>query len=215
MSVASLPDDVVLLIIDACDLLEKDRGKTLAALCRLAKRYKAAAERALYSRVKLRTHWEPQPVVPGTALHTLVQESRLRASVKSIILRIPDEHAQDPQVASLLEDLPNVEEILLCYRATQADAQVFPQNNVPASSKVILAAIPSQIQHLSLVTSCLLADDVATYVLGPSRPPALMTLRLGGAVGQGFKEFARTKSAWYADFERTMEEAGVELTTVG
>ncbi|BGP42308.1 hypothetical protein JCM10449v2_006313 [Rhodotorula kratochvilovae] len=380
---AGLPDDVVLLIIDACDHLEKDRGKTLAALCRLAKRYKEGAEHVLYSRVELRTHREPQPVTPGTPLYTLVHVPRLRPNVKSVTLEISDEHARLPPVVDLLQDLNNIEELSLPDRLWRASDIVLAQENlrirtvhiqelqvyaplmlkrysaafssltrvalgtipidastappsfagvtslaiesladpkafvtftsafashftclrlpmtrqlqgyslaifpnlkhlslftrvtaqglvgaiphaaslldtagslrsfvslgiegvlvvrentpdgpryteevacdfgdenlaeIPALSTRLLQAIPPQVQHLSFVTFLFRADDVATYVLGPSRPPALRTLRLGGAVGQGFKELGRSRSAWYADFERTMEEAGVELTTVG
>ncbi|BGP42359.1 hypothetical protein JCM10450v2_006453 [Rhodotorula kratochvilovae] len=102
---------------------------------------------------------------------------------------------------SIVEEVVNTEEL--------ADA------DIPSSSKEILDAIPSNIQHLSLVTSFFAADDIAAFLLGADRPPGLRTLRLGGGVGQGFKEFARTKKAWYAAFEWKMEKAGIELPTVG
>ncbi|BGP42333.1 hypothetical protein JCM10449v2_006338 [Rhodotorula kratochvilovae] len=375
MPVASLPDELVLMIIDTCDHLEKDREKTLAALCRLAKRYKGAAERLLYSRVELQPHGQGQPGVPGTALHTLARRTTLRPYVKSVDLNIERKHAQDAHVwgpaeheeimlhllssvitagdrflghghihlrgiraegyttilrdlmqrhpaafAALtrldLEHLPapvppsyactsvtsfslnyltapdtfatftstfsacltslrlplttrltdhtlagfwNLEQLSLfrvglntewleeaipCVKAFLATAASLPSfislaiegtlvvdnsgrgcnpplwvratpQDIPRSSKEILNAIPSQIQHLSLVTSFFRAEDVASYLLGPLRPPALRTLRLGGCVGEGFKEFAGTKKAWYAAFEWKMEKAGIELTTVG
>ncbi|BGP42378.1 hypothetical protein JCM10450v2_006472 [Rhodotorula kratochvilovae] len=383
MPVATLPDDVVLLVTDTCDHLERDRGKTLAALCRLAKRYKGAAERVLYSRVELDADSSAaQPVTPGTPLYTLVHVPRLRPYVKSVTLEISDEHTKLPPVVDVLSDLKNVEElsvpalagrashiflaqgnlhirsvrteelgmyarrVLQRYSATFSSLTrlvlrtisvyappappfcagvtslsveflaepkafvtftsafashltrlrlpmtsllqgcslaVFPHlkhsslftritaqglveaiphatsvlhtadsltsfvplgiegvllvrestpegpryteqvacvfgdetlAEIPALSTRLLQAIPPQIQHLSFVTFLFRADDVAAFLLGPSRPPALRTLRLGDGVGQGFKEFARTRSAWYADFARTMEEAGVELTTV-
>ncbi|BGP50523.1 hypothetical protein JCM10450v2_006442 [Rhodotorula kratochvilovae] len=325
MPVAILPDDVVLLVIETCDHLEKDRHKTLAALCRIAKRCKGAAERVLYSRVELEADSSAaQPVTPGTPLHTLVNVPRLRPNVQSVTLEISNEHAELPPVVDLLSDLKNVEELsthsaafssvtrlvlgtILINAATAPPfcagvtsfsieylddprafvsftsafashlthlrlpivhqlqghglatfpklkhlslvgkgftAQALAGSNPHVASLLATAAslttlvslefksvlvdvaksalasptklsevTPSQIQHLSLVTSFFRAEDVASYLLGASRPPALKTLRLGGAVGQGFNEFARTKSEWYADFEGTMEQAGVELTT--
>ncbi|BGP42349.1 hypothetical protein JCM10449v2_006354 [Rhodotorula kratochvilovae] len=392
MPVAILPDDVVLLVIETCDHLEKDRHKTLAALCRIAKRCKGAAERVLYSRVELEADSSAaQPVTPGTPLHTLVNVPRLRPNVQSVTLEISNEHAELPPVVDLLSDLKNVEELSVPHLAGWASTIFLAQENLricsvctqelsmharrvlqthsaafssvtrlvlgtilinaatappfcagvtsfsieylddprafvsftsafashlthlrlpivhqlqghglatfpklkhlslvgkgftaqalagsnphvasllataaslttlvslefksvlvdvaksvrdnvalssrgaratlgtpPSSVNAILSqalasptklseVTPSQIQHLSLVTSFFRAEDVASYLLGASRPPALKTLRLGGAVGQGFNEFARTKSEWYADFEGTMEQAGVELTTV-
>ncbi|BGP50545.1 hypothetical protein JCM10450v2_006464 [Rhodotorula kratochvilovae] len=291
-----LPDELVLMIIETCDYLEMDREKTLAALCRLAKRYREGAERLLYSRVELQPHGQGHPGVPGTALHTLARRTTLRPYVNSVDLNIERKYAQDADVWGVLQDLPNVEEISLhllfdtmpasdrflgqrnihlrglrvqghpsilrelmqrhpaafaaltrldfhlpltaltsyqlslfyvgldtegleeaipCDKAFLATAAPLPSFDIPSSLKDLLAAIPPQVEHLSLVTSFFRADDVATYILGLSRPRALRTLRLGGAVGQGFKEFARTKRAWYADFEWKMEKAGIELTTVG
>ncbi|BGP42334.1 hypothetical protein JCM10449v2_006339 [Rhodotorula kratochvilovae] len=382
MPVAILPDDVILTIIETCRHLERDREKTLAAMCRLSKRYKAAAERALYSRVEVRaSSWQAHLVIPGTLLDTLVHEAKFRTLVKSVTLRIAEQHAHHPQLARLVRDLPNLNVISLSYGLTAAINQLLTQNiahmqnpesdeaglllqtqsanssanrlalsaiplpastippsrtvvtslsvahlrdpdifatftsafcstlthlclplrvglgdhslvnlrnlrhlslvnerlevddfveailhvesilastgssttfisiafegvlvaeerdsspptralygwpaprllipatasQVPASSRYVLAAIPSQIQHVSLSTSFFVADDVATYVLGTLRPLALNTLRVGGAIGQGFKEFARTRRAWYADFERTMERAGIEVTAM-
>ncbi|BGP42363.1 hypothetical protein JCM10450v2_006457 [Rhodotorula kratochvilovae] len=378
MPVATLPNDVVLLVIETCEKLEKDRYKTLAALCRLTKRYQGAAERELYSRVELEADFPAaQPVTPGTPLYTLVHVPRLRPNVKSVTLKISDEHTKLPPIVDVLSDLKNVEELSVPHLARQAsniflaqgnlrirsvrteelgmhvrrvlqtysaafssvtrlvlgvtsfsieyldDPRAFvsftsafashlthlrlpivhqlqghglatfpnlkhlslvgkgftaqalagsnphvasllataaslttlvslefksvlvdvaktvldyvamssrgaratlgtPPNSVNAILSQALASptklsevIPPQIKYLSLVTSFFRAGDVASYLLGASRPPALRTLRLGGGVGEGFKEFARTKRAWYADFERTMEEAGVEVTTVG
>ncbi|BGP42364.1 hypothetical protein JCM10450v2_006458 [Rhodotorula kratochvilovae] len=377
-----LPDDVVLLVIETCEKLEKDRYKTLAVLCRLAKRYQGAAERELYSRVELEADFPAaQPVTPGTPLYTLVHVPRLRPNVKSVQLDIERKHAQDAHVWGVLQDLPNVEEITLhlfsstktvsdrflghghihlrglsvegdtailrelmqrhpaafaaltrldlqylpdpvpaphactavtslslkyltapdtfatftstfsasltslslplgaqlashtlasfqnlkhlslfcvelnikgleeaipCVKALLATAASLPSfvslaiegalfvdildipgwgcnpplwaratpQDIPSSSEEIFAAIPSQVQHLSLITSFFRANDVAAFLLGADRPPGLRTLRLGGGHGQGFKEFAGTKSEWYADFERTMEDAGVEVTTM-
>ncbi|BGP42370.1 hypothetical protein JCM10449v2_006375 [Rhodotorula kratochvilovae] len=257
-----LPDELVLMIIETCDYLEMDREKTLAALCRLAKRYREGAERLLYSRVELQPHGQGHPGVPGTALHTLARRTTLRPYVNSVDLNIERKYAQDADVWGVLQDLPNVEEISLhlLFDTMPASDRFLGQRNIhlrglrvqghpsilrelmqrhpaafaaltrldfhlpltaltsydiPSSLKDLLAAIPPQVEHLSLVTSFFRADDVATYILGLSRPRALRTLRLGGAVGQGFKEFARTKRAWYADFEWKMEKAGIELTTVG
>ncbi|BGP42358.1 hypothetical protein JCM10449v2_006363 [Rhodotorula kratochvilovae] len=340
MPVATLPDELVLLVIESCDHLEKDREKTLAALCRLAKRYREAAERVLYSRVELEADFPAaQPVTPGTPLYTLTYVPRLRPYVKSVTLEIFDEHARLLPVVDLLSDLKNVEELsrhwaafssvtrlvlgtilinaatapplcagvtsfsledlydlrtfvtftsafashLTCLRLPMTSQlqghslAIFPNlkhlslvthlaaqglvvaiphaasvldtagsltsfgvlivrentphgpqyaeqavcdfgdetlAEIPPLSTHLLQAIPPQVQRLSFVTFLFRADDVATFLLGPSRPPALRTLRLGGGVGQGFKESARSRSAWYSNFERTMEEAGVEVTTV-
>ncbi|BGP50431.1 hypothetical protein JCM10450v2_006350 [Rhodotorula kratochvilovae] len=380
MPPATLPDELILTIIEMWNWLEKGRQKTLAALCLLAKRYRDGAERALYSRVELRADsWAD--LMLGSPLGTLLCKPSLRPYVSSVELDIADEFVQDAPVVSLLQGMPNVRAISLHGSSTRASDMLLSQDNlligslkcyasadqagallqqysavfsmldclefatvpslppgtvvsctavtslsialpcgaaafvtftspfasnftslripisprsenhnlasfrnleylalachkfsvvnfkrasslvtsilatttsfpsfvslavegnlyvdvdgtpgpfgqgrtrflasplqVPPSSKEILDAIPSQVQHLSLVTNFLLAGNVATFLLGPSRPRGLRTLRLGGAVGQGFKEFARSRSAWYADFERTMEEAGVELTTVG
>lgn len=58
---AYLPDELILEIVEWCDLvrgarpvrLPHERDQTLAALCRLARRSRANAERVLYSRVDL------------------------------------------------------------------------------------------------------------------------------------------------------------------
>ncbi|BGP50546.1 hypothetical protein JCM10450v2_006465 [Rhodotorula kratochvilovae] len=378
MPVATLPVELVLTIIETCIHLEKDREKTLAALCRLAKRYKGSAERLLYSRVALVAWHERNPFPRWSAMHTLKHDPRLGACVKSVELLIADEYVQDPLVATVLQDLPNVEEISLAHSSTAAIEQLLTQNDVlvrglksgahpndvstllrdhaaaftalarldleylpilapPIStitslslmyldtpefftsftspfsssltslrlplgtqlakhtlaafrnlkhlslfhiplfhihldtegleeaipcvkpllattaslavfdslavegtlfvktftagsenllasatgmgasrpSKAILDAIPSQIQRLSLVTNIVLAHDLATFLSGLSRPCGLRTLRIGRVVGRGLQALMSEEDGPFSRLAKVLEEAGVEVTTVG
>ncbi|BGP50509.1 hypothetical protein JCM10450v2_006428 [Rhodotorula kratochvilovae] len=264
MPVATLPDELVLMIIDTCDRLEKDREKTLAALCRLAKRYREGAERVLYSRIELRPG-SRVPVAPRTALHTVVHETRLRPHVKWLGLFIDDaltsiclplgyqlqnhslaafrnlQHlslvGKGVKVKEYTDLIPGVESIL----ATAASLATFVSlaiegtlvtsepvegdfmsldpvpaapSEVPPSSRNILAAIPSQIQHLSLVTSFFRPNDVAAFLSGSPRPPRLRTLRIGDEVGRGLHALMGEQGGPFEGLASALEEAGVELTTV-
>ncbi|BGP42335.1 hypothetical protein JCM10449v2_006340 [Rhodotorula kratochvilovae] len=236
------------MIIDTCDRLEKDREKTLAALCRLAKRYREGAERVLYSRIELRPG-SRVPVAPRTALHTVVHETRLRPHVKWLGLFIDDALAafrnlqhlslvgKGVKVKEYTDLIPGVESIL----ATAASLATFVSlaiegtlvtsepvegdfmsldpvpaapSEVPPSSRNILAAIPSQIQHLSLVTSFFRPNDVAAFLSGSPRPPRLRTLRIGDEVGRGLHALMGEQGGPFEGLASALEEAGVELTTV-
>ncbi|GAA5852540.1 hypothetical protein JCM9279_005504 [Rhodotorula babjevae] len=70
------------------------------------------------------------------------------------------------------------------YDKLIADSGVLPIL-VPASSTDLLDAIPLDVEHLSFVTNCFRAVDVAVYLLSTRRPRALKTLRIGGDVGRG------------------------------
>ncbi|TNY23789.1 hypothetical protein DMC30DRAFT_280066 [Rhodotorula diobovata] len=85
----------------------------------------------------------------------------------------------------------------------------------PSSSKRILAAIPPQIRHLSLVTSCFLADDVAAYLRSTDRPRELATLRIGDEVGRGVAGILGDSTGPFGSLADTLARAGVDVTTVG
>lgn len=80
----------------------------------------------------------------------------------------------------------------------------------------LLDALPSRLEHLSLVTDCIHAGDLAAWPLGASRPSALRTLRIGGAVGYGLGGILRDDAAKgpYGALAGTLERAGVGVTTV-
>jgi len=108
-----VPDDLVLMIIKACNDLAGARTSTLASLCRLSKGYRALAEALLYSHVHLCAYGG---VRPGTALHTLLWYPRLRAAVTSVKLSLDDlALVKEPAIALLLGDLNNVESVEAYY----------------------------------------------------------------------------------------------------
>lgn len=80
----------------------------------------------------------------------------------------------------------------------------------------VLDALPSRLEHLSLVTDCIHAGDPAAWLLGASHPSALRTLRIGGAVGYGLGGILRDDAAKgpYGALAGTLERAGVGVTTV-
>ncbi|GAA5895527.1 hypothetical protein JCM8208_005256 [Rhodotorula glutinis] len=105
-----------------------------------------------------------------------------------------------------------------------------PRSGAPSCTSQILDALPARLEHLSLTTSFLHPADVAAYLLGPLRPPALRTLRIGGEVGRGLGailrgEFnvgegsgtsseAREEGEGFGALAGVLERAGVEVTTV-
>jgi len=120
-----LPSELILEVIEWCGQLPDERAKTLASLCRLARAYQAVAKRALYSRILLEwgtperqtaLHTTPSGVesgeVPhGTALHTLVHEPRLAPLVKALEIGFTAKALASAEVAHLLDNLTNVEEV--------------------------------------------------------------------------------------------------------
>ncbi|TNY20590.1 hypothetical protein DMC30DRAFT_247004 [Rhodotorula diobovata] len=79
----------------------------------------------------------------------------------------------------------------------------------------LLFAIPPQIEHLSLDTSCFLASDVAAFLLSPLRPSKLCTLRIGDTVGSGLTEILGDSTGPCGALADTLERAGIEVTTIG
>ncbi|TNY18361.1 hypothetical protein DMC30DRAFT_403280 [Rhodotorula diobovata] len=110
-----LPDDLVLLVIECCEEMDHyDRQDTLAKMCRVAKRYREAAERRLYRSVNLaggtgllgHDH-DPSP------LQTLVKQARLRVHVREVELLLDRRQVRRAGVAALLRNLPNVEALVV------------------------------------------------------------------------------------------------------
>ncbi|GAA5916373.1 hypothetical protein JCM8208_003414 [Rhodotorula glutinis] len=115
-----LPDEIILDIIDWCNYLSgarptrlpREREEALAALCHLARRFRPAAQRALYSRFQigaLRT----DPI-----LRTLYARPDLRPRVEAVDFRLfepalDDDEIDDERVAAVLRDLPNVVDVSL------------------------------------------------------------------------------------------------------
>ncbi|GAA5910093.1 hypothetical protein JCM8208_000953 [Rhodotorula glutinis] len=96
-----LPDELVLMILDWCRHLKYKRESTLAALCRLSKRYHKDGERLLYTHVEL--------LRDGSVLKPLTVRPWLRRHVKSVYVGIEGQDLEDARVASVLANLHNVE----------------------------------------------------------------------------------------------------------
>ncbi|GAA5900373.1 hypothetical protein JCM8208_005343 [Rhodotorula glutinis] len=96
------------------------------------------------------------------------------------------------------------------------DQEVLPIR-IPSSSTDLLEAIPVQVEHLSLVTNCFRAIDVAVHLVGARRPRALKTLRLGGDVGRvlGWILYGDGAAAGpFGALKGQLERDGVVVTTV-
>ncbi|GAA5910105.1 hypothetical protein JCM8208_000957 [Rhodotorula glutinis] len=362
-----IPDELVLMVIKWCDSLVDKRGKTLAALCLLAKRFTAAAERFLYSDVVLET-----PLEAGTALSALGQHPRLRKFVMTVDLYLDHDSLGDLKdgIVHVLCGMPNVQHLvagpaepatrlLLAHpdcrlrsvnwhpwdddharllvdrpaaftRLEHADVkfedgfsvgpppvlpsmrslsvsgghglpafglftaplvgqltyltivvwshplesanlsawtrlerleiyswisyhrgqlersipsvvailQSVPRTSVlatfdlhlvadekggvsgaetpfalPAASNDLLLALPPCVRHLSLFTNAIRPLDLATYLIGPLRPSSLRTLRLGHALGRGFRTILDDADGPHGALAGELERAGIEITT--
>jgi len=108
-----LPDELILMVVDQCDHLRPDSARTraLAALCRLARRYHAHAQRVLYSRIELvdeNVVW----LEPGSLVDALVRKASLRRLVRSVgVSYYSTTVLEVPRVRAALGDLPNVVEL--------------------------------------------------------------------------------------------------------
>ncbi|GAA5842004.1 hypothetical protein JCM9279_002754 [Rhodotorula babjevae] len=82
------------------------------------------------------------------------------------------------------------------------------------SATHILNAVPFQIEQLTLDAPDFLATDLVDWILSPCRPPALKSLRIGGETGVGLNKLLRRTVGRYAELARTLEEAGIKVTTL-
>ncbi|KPV73162.1 uncharacterized protein RHOBADRAFT_46268 [Rhodotorula graminis WP1] len=122
---ARVPDELVLMVVDWCDKLGKDRLKTLSALVRLAKRFNNDVERRLYSRVTISDELSMEPSSHGAVRYVLVRRPSLRRLVQAVELsslrRYRSGGAVDGVVAQVLGDLPAVSEITCHWDADVLD----------------------------------------------------------------------------------------------
>ncbi|GAA5895474.1 hypothetical protein JCM8208_005244 [Rhodotorula glutinis] len=88
------------------------------------------------------------------------------------------------------------------------------QDDIPRSTNDILLAVPPQIRSLSLLTPCLRTDDVARYLLGPSRPPHLDTLRAGDRLGRSLRKMLDGGVGPFRALARELERAGITVRFV-
>ncbi|KPV73506.1 uncharacterized protein RHOBADRAFT_45469 [Rhodotorula graminis WP1] len=365
-----LPDELVVMVIDWCDHLDDKRLGTLAALCRLSKRFTPVAERLLYSDLVLNSY-PGEPLNTNSALYALIKHPRLRRLVKKVDLYIENESLDDmsDEIIHVLCGMPNIQDMLapalpaarlvlanpecrllsfnpfrwdndaaslmvdrptaftvlqhvgvefedgltngpppvlpafsslavrrghelpafalftaplagqltdlVIYHSSNpfspadlsawirlrrlevytwvlhdrvqldrsipgvvAILQSVPRSPVftsfalrlvasesgstagaeasfelPASSNDILLALPPHLHHLSLVTNAIRSVDLATYLLSSLRPPALRTLRVGHALGSGFRAILDDADGVHSALAGELERAGIEVTT--
>ncbi|GAA5842181.1 hypothetical protein JCM9279_002812 [Rhodotorula babjevae] len=129
-----LPDEIILDIIDWCDHLDGarpiqlpyERNQTLAVVCRLAKRFRANAERVLYSRVAF---WSPSA---ESALHVLYDRPDLRPHVRAVDFAVLDAGLDgDERIAHVMRDLPNLDEVNIRTLGSAAQAMLFSASERP------------------------------------------------------------------------------------
>ena len=131
-----------------------------------------------------------------------------------------------PQLVKLLDATPpsvlsiSIDARLRIY-APDSEGRVATEQDVlpvliPSASTNLLGAIPLDIEHLSLVTNCFRAVDVAIYLLSTRRPRALKTLRIGGDVarGLGWILYGEGVTGRYAALRGQLERDGVVVTSV-
>ena len=87
-----------------------------------------------------------------------------------------------------------------------------------ARTSAILDALPASLQHLTIIADNLPAQLLIPYLLEPSRPPSLVTLRLGGRLGLELGDMLRDRGAApgrgpVGALAGELERAGIELTT--
>lgn len=110
-----LPDEVVIMTIEWCDYLPCQRTTTLAALCRLSRRYTVGAQRALYSRVSICTDGTWYGPGHGAA-SALIGAPHLHPWVRSVELRGRGAPSEEHDAAEILGLLPSVDELVCRYR---------------------------------------------------------------------------------------------------
>ncbi|GAA5895615.1 hypothetical protein JCM8208_005281 [Rhodotorula glutinis] len=129
---ARLPDELILMVIEWCNALVKDRLKTLSALGRLNKRFKSDVERHLYSRVALSDELADVSAAAGAMRDVLVRRPSLRRLVQAVDLSSARRRrwmAGDYRIAQVLEDLPAVSDIT-CRGDWVKFAEVILSNHV-------------------------------------------------------------------------------------
>ncbi|GAA5937427.1 hypothetical protein JCM3775_006610 [Rhodotorula graminis] len=112
---ARVPDELVLMVVDWCDKLAKDRLKTLSALVRLAKRFKGDVERRLYSRVAISDELGEKHTLSRALREVLIRRPSVRRYVQAVELssplRYPWMGTRDDRLGPVLRDLPAVTDI--------------------------------------------------------------------------------------------------------
>ncbi|GJN92330.1 hypothetical protein Rhopal_005360-T1 [Rhodotorula paludigena] len=92
---AALPDELLVLIVEACDgLADSHRIATLRSLCLVSKRLVTAAQKCLYSRIQLPNHFTP-------VYSTLADAPHLARLVRSIGVAASDNVLSHPSLISL------------------------------------------------------------------------------------------------------------------
>ncbi|GAA5842788.1 hypothetical protein JCM9279_003986 [Rhodotorula babjevae] len=124
-----LPDELILMVVDWCDKLLRDRLKTLAALVLPGKRYKDDVERRLYSRVVLEDGQRADYTSAGATRDALIRRPSLRHFVRAVELVYvhPRDGYATADVKQVLGDLPAVEE-LKCKSHTDSAADYIVSN---------------------------------------------------------------------------------------
>ncbi|KPV73502.1 uncharacterized protein RHOBADRAFT_45465 [Rhodotorula graminis WP1] len=112
-----LPDELIVMVVEQTRDWDYESN---AALCRLAKRFQAPAERILYEHVGLDNAPSERERDIVSALHTLVHYPRFRPYVKSVLLSINGATIADvaPEVLNVLCHLPNVEHVKISVAST-------------------------------------------------------------------------------------------------
>ncbi|GAA5889724.1 hypothetical protein JCM8208_001112 [Rhodotorula glutinis] len=86
------------------------------------------------------------------------------------------------------------------------------KEQVLGKAKSVLDGLPPRLEHLSLDTGFFLVADVAVYLLGPSRPPGLRNLDIGGPLATPLAKILRCEEGPHGALSRTLKNAGVEMT---
>ncbi|GAA5855979.1 hypothetical protein JCM9279_001394 [Rhodotorula babjevae] len=101
------------------------------------------------------------------------------------------------------------------------------QHRGQSSSSDLLRALPASLEHLTIVADDFPVHLLASYLAGPSRPPSLATLSIGGELGRKLRDSVnRARAACATSPFRTslygtqistlagvLERAGIELMT--
>ncbi|GAA5842113.1 hypothetical protein JCM9279_002790 [Rhodotorula babjevae] len=194
-----LPDELVLMVAEWCSGLRYGRDATLATLCRLAKRFKAAVERVLYSSVVL----VGGPLYARSTLNTLVHFPRYRQLVKRVNLSIRCASIADlaPEVISVLCSMPNVEEVRV---ADQAASPTLPLLLVHPTCRLRIYSAPvwttadarfSRSHPRAFAFLEHMATDDSSALLAAAACPALSSLHIACGTDFSPARWARYSAA--------------------